>query len=148
MINREYLNSLENKDSASFADAFDNKLTKIKELYSKSPDSVTRGFGNYNSKIVFVFNDSENYRNEISAIELILKKFNVNIYDLYVMFRNNNDAMMIEEFNIISPVFAYVFFNTNVQFNVKTLFVNNLQSHLNDGPYIFDRFKHLVTYNI
>ena len=150
MIDSNYIKSVGNRKSAEFAMSFDKKSSMVKELYNRHgmDNHARRGFGNYNSKIVMLFKDMESYKGLEYIIEKILEKFNINIYDLYIMFANNN-ATVDEEISIISPSITYVFFEgQHMPDNIKTIVVPNLEASKTDAHYVFDCFKHLVTYSV
>lgn len=147
-----YTAQLVNEESAEWAAMFNKKVNDIASLYKSSIISghdIQRGYGNYNSKIVFVFKSNDDYKKIFDILMKVLKKYSTNVYDVYVCFDNDSD-LLSNEISIIDPDITYFFFEKDKRLTPKgkIIEVPDIENHISDNHYIFDNFKHLITYNI
>lgn len=145
----EYLKTTENQSSAKWIIDFNDKANIMESMYKGariSGEIFERGFGNYNSKIVFVFKDMNDYKDKYKSVMELIKSYSDKIYEIFVSFSNNTNVLY-NEINIIKPKIVYLFCDDDITFNdITSVSISDYKERMSDKKYIFDRFKYLITY--
>ena len=106
--------SSENKN---YAYQFYQKFDYIINLYQQYP-KVTKGFGNYNATIAFLFSSYEDYIQSYQTLVKILSEFNVSYYNMYTCIIDNTPLVTEHVLNAIAPKLIYNF--STQEFDLKT----------------------------
>lgn len=122
---RQYLTALDIPlEQKRYSINFCKKMQYLDELHSiaanDTQEYVCTGYGNFNSKICFVFKDKTEYDIIYSLIQDMLDKFSINTWDIYITFVNKTStgylkkySYLINEIHAINPQLLYVFDKDN-----------------------------------
>ena len=159
-LNNYLQNNISNPEEIKFTNSFYKNFNELKELYNSSQDKVLRCQGRYNSKICFIFKDSEHFKRCSESLQKILPAYGIKLWDVLILFSDSLE-ILLKELIIVNPSVIYIFDDNDLNnkiinisknkivLNYKTINVNNIdQLLINNVPSkIFDLFQYLVTYN-
>lgn len=134
---KQHLSALNiDSEQKRYAMNFCKKMEYLNELHeitaSEVNEYVCTGFGNFNSKICFIFKDKNTYDIVKPLIQETLEKFHINSWDVYVTFVNKTKteynkkySFLINELHAINPGIMYVFDNDTVLYDKIVQEFNN-----------------------
>lgn len=155
-----------------------NFCKKMDYIYSIMDKAIERvggvhmdfGYGDYNSKIVFIFNNRKQFLEIKDKIQKVLEVFSSNYWNVYVTYINKCDKeytekinLLMNEVNAVGPELIYMFSNNEndltllknefTKYNVKknfTFFHVNTDELLNPtegtNANMWSKFKYLINY--
>jgi len=126
-------------EQKQYAMNFCKKMEYLDSLHKITAQEVNEyvatGFGNFNSKICFVFKDKITYEIVRPLLQETLEKFHINAWDIYVTFVNKTKTeynkkymFLVNELHAINPGIMYVFDNDTVLYDtiLKEFQTNNV----------------------
>lgn len=146
-------------------------INTLREKASASADSnILMGYGDFNSKIVFIAQDESTYKETIPMLKTFMGKFGLEIWDIYLTFVDkshddfkNKYDLLFYEINAISPEIIYCFVKSEEEYNkiiaqytknkvelpskIFYFLINEDIDYLNtEQGVLFNAFKYLINY--